>query len=132
MNETLSLETGLKQQLRLTPLQVQFVKMLEMSTPELEETVRRAVDEMPALEATYPDEMTQNDHSSPSISTDDDPTPLYNRRAYNYSANDNYYDIAAAAPRARRNVTRIAWRPISAHRYDRYRAYHCSQHHWKP
>lgn len=80
MNETLSLETGLKQQLRLTPLQVQFVKMLEMSTPELEETVRRAVDEMPALEATYPDEMTQNDHSSPSISTDDDPTPLYNRR----------------------------------------------------
>lgn len=99
MNETLSLDTSLKQQQRLTPLQVQFVKMLEMTTPELEETVRRAVDEMPALEATYPEEAPDADsEENPSANVHDTITPLYNRRARNYSADDSYYDAAAAAP----------------------------------
>lgn len=48
---TLNIGTELKQQQRLTPLQVQFVRMLEMSAPEMEDEVRRALDEMPALEA---------------------------------------------------------------------------------
>lgn len=100
MNETLSLDTSLRQQQRLTPLQVQFVKMLEMTPPELEETVRRAVDEMPALEATYNDEPTDDaeNNDSQQSATNSDPTPLYNRRARNYSADDTYYDAAAAAP----------------------------------
>jgi len=96
MNESLSLETSLKQQQRLTPLQVQFVRMLEMTTPEFEETVRRAIDEMPALEATDPDEET--DVPTIDTHTDDDPTPLYNRRTNNYSPDYEYYDAAAAAP----------------------------------
>lgn len=48
---SLNIGTELKQQQRLTPLQVQFVRMLEMSAPEMEDEVRRALDEMPALEA---------------------------------------------------------------------------------
>lgn len=40
----------------LTPLQVRYVRMLEMSAPELEEQVRRAADEMPALEVVNPEE----------------------------------------------------------------------------
>lgn len=36
---------------RLTPAQVRFGRMLEMSVPEFEDEVRRAVDENPALEA---------------------------------------------------------------------------------
>ena len=36
MKESLSLTTGLKQQQRLTPMQVQYVRMLEMTTPEIE------------------------------------------------------------------------------------------------
>lgn len=99
MKESLSLETALKQQQRLTPLQVQFVRMLEMSTPEIEDTVRRAIDEMPALEAKDPDD-TDIDANEPAIAdnADPDPTPLYNRRANNYSPDDSYYDAAAAAP----------------------------------
>lgn len=45
------LSTELKQTQRLTPLQVQFVRMLEMTGPEMEDEVQRALDEMPALEA---------------------------------------------------------------------------------
>lgn len=44
-----------KLQQRLTPLQVRYVRMLEMSGPEFEDEIRRAVDEMPALEASSPD-----------------------------------------------------------------------------
>ena len=99
MNETLSLDTSLKQQQRLTPLQVQFVKMLEMTAPELEETVRRAVDEMPALEATFPEESRADESDdSPATPRQADSTPTYNLRARNYSPDDSYYDAAAAAP----------------------------------
>lgn len=55
MAKTLSLTTELKQQQRLTPLQVQFVRMLEMTGPEMEDEVQRALDEMPALEAAEND-----------------------------------------------------------------------------
>lgn len=52
MDNGLKLSTEQRQQLRLTPLQVRYVRMLEMSGPEFEEEVRKAVDEMPALEAS--------------------------------------------------------------------------------
>ncbi len=51
----MSLATEMKQQQRLTPLQVQFVRMLEMTGPEAEDEVQRALDEMPALEAVEND-----------------------------------------------------------------------------
>jgi len=51
----LSLATEIKQQQRLTPMQVQFVRMLEMTGPEMEDEVQRALDEMPALETVDPE-----------------------------------------------------------------------------
>lgn len=49
--QRLHTDTTLRQQQRLTPLQVQFVRMLEMSAPEMEDEVARALSENPALEA---------------------------------------------------------------------------------
>lgn len=46
-----NLTTEQRLQQRLTPLQVQFVRMLEMPQAQAEEEVRRALEEMPALEA---------------------------------------------------------------------------------
>lgn len=43
-----------RQALRLSPLQLRFSRILEMSAPELEEEVAAAVDENPALEVTTP------------------------------------------------------------------------------
>ena len=51
MDKGLRLTQQQKQQQRLTPLQVRYVRMLEMPAPEFEEEVRNAVEEMPALEA---------------------------------------------------------------------------------
>ncbi len=62
------LGTELKQTQRLTPLQVQFVRMLEMTGPEVEDEVQRALDEMPALEAV--DDQPE-DQRTPSSATED-------------------------------------------------------------
>ena len=51
-----SLQTETRLQQRLSPMQVQFVRLLAMSGPEVEDEVQRALDEMPALEAVDPSE----------------------------------------------------------------------------
>lgn len=56
MDKSFQLTQEQKLQQRLTPLQVRYVRMLEMSGPEFEDEVRNAVDEMPALEAGAGDE----------------------------------------------------------------------------
>lgn len=50
MSTRLSQEQRLQQ--RLTPLQVRYVRMLEMSVPEFEQEIKNALDEMPALESS--------------------------------------------------------------------------------
>ena len=66
MEEALSLSQEQKLQQRLTPMQVQFVRMLEMTGPEVEDEVRRAVDENPALEVKDSDDsmMSQEDEGA--------------------------------------------------------------------
>lgn len=51
MNERLNLEQSQKTLLHLSPQQVQYVRMLEMNTAEIEDKVRHELDENPALEA---------------------------------------------------------------------------------
>ena len=63
MSSSQTLTTEMRQQQRLTPLQVQFVRMLEMTGPEIEDEVQRALDEMPALEAVDPEEHYTLDHT---------------------------------------------------------------------
>ncbi len=50
MKEVLSQSLEQRMQLRLSPLQIRLVRMLEMSEPEIEEEVRRELDDNPALE----------------------------------------------------------------------------------
>ena len=94
MKEALSLNNTLRQQQRLTPLQVKYVRMLEMNAPEIEEEVRRAVDEMPALEVK--DDEPQASESASDVSADDT-LPYYRFTFNNRSAGDTYYDAAASA-----------------------------------
>lgn len=60
MSKSLSLTTEMRQQQKLTPLQVKFVRMLEMTGPEVEDEVQRALDEMPALETVDSEEQFDN------------------------------------------------------------------------
>lgn len=97
-----------KLQQRLTPMQVQFVRMLEMTGPEVEDEVRRAVDENPALEVADPDtSRLDEDGENDFIETaedmcladypNEDETPSYRLEARNYSPDDDYYEPTAVA-----------------------------------
>ena len=107
MEEALRLSTEQKLQQRLTPMQVQFVRMLEMTGPEVEEEVRRALDDNPALEQCDNDTSTNlTEDSSETFNEsaediqradyrDEDDIPSYRLEARNYSADDKYYDPVA-------------------------------------
>lgn len=108
MEESLQLSTEQRLQQRLTPLQVQFVKMLEMTGPEVEDEVKRVLDENPALERCDNDERDNNltedstevfNESAEEIQLadyrDEDEIPSYRLEARNYSADDKYYEPVA-------------------------------------
>lgn len=103
MKPTLQQQQELKQLQRLTPMQVQFVRMLEMTGPELEGEVNRALDEMPALEiaenqSVTPDNDGFNETAEQVQLADygnDDDIPSYMLDARNRSVNDTYYTPVA-------------------------------------
>lgn len=103
MKPTLQQQQELKQLQRLTPMQVQFVRMLEMTGPELEGEVNRALDEMPALEiAENQGVTTDNDGFNETAEQvqladygNDDDIPSYMLDARNRSVNDTYYTPVA-------------------------------------
>ena len=51
MKESINIHQHQQTVQRLSPRQVQFVRLLEMTAPEVEEEVRRQLDDNPALEA---------------------------------------------------------------------------------
>lgn len=105
-------QTALRQ--RLTPAQVMFGQYLEMNAPELEDELRRALDENPALELaeherdvcehdSRDDEGELFDETAEQLQRadygDDDDVPYYRLQANNRSADDNVYDPVAVDDR---------------------------------
>lgn len=108
MEESLKQTQEQKLQQRLTPMQVQFVRMLEMTGPEVEDEVRRAVDENPALEVADPDTLQLDEAGEENFDEtaedmrladypNEDETPSYRLEARNFSPDDDYYEPTAVA-----------------------------------
>ncbi len=106
MDESLKLLLKQKQLQTLTPMQMQFVRVLEMSGPELEDEVRRVLDENPALEVADNAEPEDPDSENFSESAEElqladygseDDIPAYRLEARNHSAEDKYYEPMAVA-----------------------------------
>lgn len=105
MKEALKLTLSQKMQQRLSPLQMRFVRMLEMTGPEIEDEVRRELDDNPALEIAdvhEPDaegevfgesaeEMQLADYRN------EDEIPSYRFEARNSSPDDSYFEPVAVA-----------------------------------
>lgn len=85
-SESLQLSQQLRQQQTLAPIQLQYVKMLEMNAPEVEDEVQRALDENPALES---DEALLTNGA-------DDTANYLRYNASNRSASDTYYEPEAS------------------------------------
>lgn len=110
MKESLRQTLRQKMQQRLSPLQMKLVRLLEMSTPEVEDEVRRELDDNPALEAESHDggiaaeggeEQDAFNESAEQMQLADyaneDEVPSYRLEAHNRSADDVHYEPMAEA-----------------------------------
>ncbi len=86
MKESISISQHQQTVQRLSPRQVQFVRLLEMTAPEVEEEVRRQLDDNPALEAV-----------DPAATTESDADPAGQGDAYDHADGADAYDHADAA-----------------------------------
>ncbi len=97
-----------KLQQRLSPAQIQVIKMLELPTLELEERIRQELEENPALEEGYEhddgreenieeDELNDDEGNNDDMDLEeympDDDTPDYRLRTRNYSKDDKHEEI---------------------------------------
>ncbi len=96
-----SLKLSQKQQLRqtLSPVQVQYVRLLEMGTAEIEDEVKRELDENPALEASSDDQIRQADAQGETAEQmmladyrSEDDVPSYRLEAKNDSSDRTFFD----------------------------------------
>lgn len=100
-SESLNLNLHQRQQQTLTPMQLQFVKVLEMNGPEVEDEVQRALDDNPALEAVTPEEPEQESFNESAEEMqladyrNEDEIPSYRLEANNHSRDDRYYEPVA-------------------------------------
>lgn len=108
MDEKLKLQIAQRQQTTLAPMQLQFVRMLEMTGAEAEEEVRRALDENPALEEadTEPQEERRESDDEFNESAEqlqmadygsEDDIPSYRLGISNQSPDDNRYEPVAVS-----------------------------------
>lgn len=103
MDERLGLSLTQRQQTTLAPMQLQFVKMLEMTGAEAEEEVARMLDDNPALEVAddQGEELSQNDFSETAEElqradySSDEEVPSYRLGVNNRSRDDTGYEPTA-------------------------------------
>ena len=69
----------LKQTQRLSPLQIQTIKLIELPAPELEQRIQKELEENPVLEEVVDDSPESEEKKNVSLSeySGSDPTPSY-------------------------------------------------------
>ena len=106
MQEKQSLSQEQKLQQRLSPMQVQYVKMLEMNRLEVEEAVRNEIEDNPALEIAEPspleEAVTKDDEGQEFTESaddmqradyrDEDDIPYYRTNINNSSPDDDHHE----------------------------------------
>ena len=93
MENSQNLSLSQRQQQTLAPLQLQYVKALEMTAPEFDDEERRELDDNPALEAVDEDSPAETESFGESAEelqsadySDPDEMPQYLLEAHNWSA----------------------------------------------
>ena len=94
-------ELGLKQQQKLSPLQIQTIKLIELPIQDLEQRIRKEIEENPVLDdGPAPEGRDDEDDSPKDVSlselNEDDPIPSYKLKVNNYGKDERpEYNTAA-------------------------------------
>ena len=113
----------MKQTQKLSPLQIQTIKLIEMPVMELEQRIRKEIEENPVLDEDVSSESEDGEaprEVSLSEYKDDDPIPSYRLRADNYSKDERpqYNTFSVKESFTQSLLEQLGYRNLTEHQYS--------------
>lgn len=114
----------LKQTQKLSPLQIQTIKLIELPVQELEQRIRKELEENPALDDDHPVEKRDDEEEPKDISIDeldaDDPIPAYKLKVNNYGKDERpeYNTFSVKESFTQSLMEQLGFRNLSQHQKD--------------
>ncbi|MGM9786710.1 MAG: RNA polymerase factor sigma-54 [Candidatus Cryptobacteroides sp.] len=113
----------LKQTQKLSPLQIQTIKLIELPVQELEQRIRKELEENPVLDEDLPSE-SEDDATPREVSLsdykEDDAIPSYRLRSDNYSSKDErpqYSTFSVKESFTQSLQEQLGYRNLSEHQF---------------
>lgn len=114
----------LKQTQKLSPLQIQTIKLIELPIMELEQRVKAELEENPVLDDTPQEKESEDPDEPKDISIDeldpDDPIPSYNLRVNNHGKDETpvYNTFSVKDSFTQSLMDQLGFRHLTKHEYD--------------
>lgn len=114
----------LKQTQKLSPLQIQTIKLIELPIQELEQRIRKEIEENPVLDEEQPAESEVEEaprEVSLSDYKEDDSIPSYRLRADNYNVKDErpqYSTFSVKESFSQSLMEQLGYRNLTEHQYS--------------
>ncbi len=114
----------LKQTQKLSPLQIQTIKLIELPIQELEQKVKSELEDNPVLDDTPAPEKNEDSDEPKDISIDEidenDPIPAYKLRVNNYGKDERpqYNTFSVKESFAQSLMEQLGYRNLSKHDHD--------------
>ena len=114
----------LKQTQKLSPLQIQTIKLIEFPVQELEQKIRSELEENPVLDDSPAQDKEEEDDEPKDISIDeldkDDPIPDYKLRVNNYGKDERpqYNTFSVKESFTQSLMEQLGYRNLSRHEHD--------------
>ena len=118
-------ELGLKQVQKLSPLQIQTIKLIELPIQDLEQRIRKELEENPVLDDETPESKDEDGEEQPrevSLSDikEDDSIPDYKLRVNNYGKDERpeYNTFSVKESFTQGLMEQLGFRNLSEHQHD--------------
>ena len=113
----------LKQTQKLSPLQIQTIKLIELPVQELEQRIRKELEENPVLDEDLPKDKDEDEaprEVSLSEYKEDDSIPSYRLRSDNYSKDERpqYSTFSVKESFTQSLMEQLGYRNLSEHQYS--------------
>ena len=118
-------ELGLKQVQKLSPLQIQTIKLIELPIQDLEQRIRKELEENPVMDDETPESKDEDGEEQPrevSLSDikEDDSIPDYKLRVNNYGKDERpeYNTFSVKESFTQSLMEQLGFRNLSEHQHD--------------
>ena len=116
-------ELGLKQQQKLSPLQIQTIKIIELPVLELEQRIRKELEENPVLDDSPAEKADGDEEDTRDVSlsdiNEDDPIPSYRLHVNNYGKDErpqyNTFSVKQSFTQSR--MEQLGFRNLDKHQH---------------